>query len=284
MCRLFGFRSVIQSQVHQSLVSADNALETQSHRHPHGWGVAYYVAGSPHLIKSERSALNDSIFKKVSGVVSSQTVLAHVRKATLGKVDILNTHPFQYGPWVFAHNGNIKNFADCKDEILAAINPHFKRFILGETDSELIFFYLLSFLTKKCDLLERDYPIDIAFSAINEALTNLAQITGPINFDNTGPDTETYITFILTNGSMMVAHGGGKDLYYSTYKKRCGERDTCPSFSKECESAANNGSTVNHLIFASEPLQGENIWLKLSSGELVGVDASMKLKSSHEIK
>jgi len=283
MCRLFGFRSVIYSQVHQSLVAADNALETQSHRHPHGWGVAYYVAGSPHLIKSERSALNDVIFKKVSGIVSSQTVLAHVRKATLGKVDILNTHPFQYGPWVFAHNGNIKNFADHKEQILSEISPHFKRFILGETDSELIFFYLLSSMANKHQLLDSDYPLSIAFQAIKEAITSLAKIVGDINFENTGPDTETYLTFIMTNGALMVAHGGGKDLYYSTYKRRCGERDSCPSFSPECEAATTSG-LVNHLIFASEPLQGENIWIRVKDGELIGVDAGMRLNSTHELK
>jgi hypothetical protein len=38
MCRIFGFRSVIQSQVHRSLVSADNALMIQGERHPDGWG------------------------------------------------------------------------------------------------------------------------------------------------------------------------------------------------------------------------------------------------------
>ena len=45
MCRLFGFRSVIPSQMHRSLIAADNALGRQSERHPDGWGVAYYVDG-----------------------------------------------------------------------------------------------------------------------------------------------------------------------------------------------------------------------------------------------
>ena len=56
MCRLFGFRSVIPSQVHRSLLSADNALGTQSSQHPDGWGVAFYVDGSPHLTKSPSTA------------------------------------------------------------------------------------------------------------------------------------------------------------------------------------------------------------------------------------
>ncbi|NOS35310.1 MAG: class II glutamine amidotransferase, partial [Deltaproteobacteria bacterium] len=63
MCRLFGFRSVIHSQVHSSLVSADNALAFQSNEHPDGWGVAYYIAGAPHIVKTSHSAIDCKIFQ-----------------------------------------------------------------------------------------------------------------------------------------------------------------------------------------------------------------------------
>ena len=56
MCRLFGFRSVIQSQVHRTLMDADNALGTQSTEHRDGWGVAYYVDGAPHITRSPTTA------------------------------------------------------------------------------------------------------------------------------------------------------------------------------------------------------------------------------------
>ena len=84
MCRLFGFRSVIPSRVHRSLLAAENALGVQSNDHPDGWGVAFYVDGAPHVTRSPLTALGDSLFHRLSGVVSSQTVLAHVRKATQG--------------------------------------------------------------------------------------------------------------------------------------------------------------------------------------------------------
>ena len=70
MCRLFGFRSVIPSQVHRSLLDADNALGIQSNEHPDGWGVAYYVEGAPHVARSPVTALGDQLFHRVSGVVS----------------------------------------------------------------------------------------------------------------------------------------------------------------------------------------------------------------------
>ena len=148
MCRLFGFRSVIPSQVHRSLLQADNALGLQSVKHPDGWGVAHYIDGSPHVIRSSMTAISDTLFHRVSGVVASETVLAHVRKATQGEKSVLNCHPFQYGRWIFAHNGDIPEFSQYRDEILQLINPHLRRFVLGDTDSEVIFHLFLSELNR----------------------------------------------------------------------------------------------------------------------------------------
>ena len=210
MCRLFGFRSVIQSQVHSSLVSADNALEVQSNKHADGWGVCYYMAGSPHIIKSEKTAVEDSIFKKISGIVSSETVLAHLRAATLGETSILNTHPFQFGNWVFAHNGNIKNFEKFKREIKNQISPELRRFILGSTDSELIFYFILSNLSKKISLENLYCDIDILAQSVRESVATLVEIIGNYSKIDDAGNTETYITFILTNGKTMISHQGDR--------------------------------------------------------------------------
>ena len=121
----------MQSQVHRSLVSADNALMQQSERNPDGWGVAYYLGGAPHVIKSVSTAVSDEMFRHVSGIVTSETVLAHVRKATQGRLTVFDTHPFQYGSWVFVHNGNIANFDAIRDRLQQRIPPVLRRFILG---------------------------------------------------------------------------------------------------------------------------------------------------------
>lgn len=275
MCRLFGFRSVILSQVHQSLVNADNALEVQSREHPHGWGVAYYVRNSPHIIKSTNAALEDKIFKRISGVVSSQTVLGHIRKATVGETNILNTHPFQYGHWTFAHNGNIRNFSDVKADILEHIPEYFQKFILGTTDSEVIFYFFLSKISQKINLSEEKIDIELVTEILKNALSELTKIIGSLSFDKNAAPTENFISFILTNGHMMLAFNGGKKLYYSTYKNKCVDRDTCNSFSPECEAPSRSGF-VNHLIFSSEPLSGDNIWIELEPMEMMGVDFKMK--------
>lgn len=277
MCRLFGFRSVIQSQVHKSLVDAENALQGQSQKHPDGWGVAYYQAGAPHVVKSKESALDDHLFKRVSGIVSSQTVIAHIRKATQGDHSILNTHPFQFGQWVFAHNGNLKNFSHHREQLLAEISPGLKRFILGDTDSEVLFYLMLSNIMTVHDLTSTNIEYRLLKDAVTRTLDDVQKIVGDFHEQEGHGDKETYLTFILTNGHSMLAHQGGQRLHWSTWKNRCSERDTCPSFAPACESATKDGH-VNHLVFTSEPLHGENIWNEMKSGEIIGVDAKMKLQ------
>lgn len=267
MCRLFGFRSIIPSQVHTSLVDAENALGAQSSSHPDGWGVAYYVDGAPHVTKSPTHALGDQLFHRLSGVVSSQTVLAHVRKATRGEKGLLNCHPFQFGRWVFAHNGDIPGFERFQRRLRLEIAPRLRRFVLGETDSETLFFIFLTQLESIVPLRERA-PVSAAVAAVRATLSLVRSICQ-------GPSpAELSLTFIATDGDVMVATQGGKELAFSTYKTRCPDRDHCPSLSPECEAPSRTGQ-VNHLIVSSERLHGFNVWEELSPGDILAVDDSM---------
>lgn len=277
MCRLFGFRSVISSQVHRSLMEADNAMLHQSNFHSDGWGVAYYVAGAPHLIKSTDAAVQDSLFHKVSGIVASETVIAHLRKATQGNLCITNAHPFQYGRWTFAHNGNLENFAAKREQLLSRVSPRLRRYILGTTDSEVIFYLLMSHLSRHVELHRPGCSLEQLFEAVEAMIREVVDIVGPLHKDSAGPPDKTYLTFLLTDGQTMMAFQGGKSLYSSTYKSRCSERDTCPCFAAECESESKTGY-VNHLLFTSEPIQSENIWQPMETGSMIGVDWNMRLK------
>ena len=268
MCRLFGFRSVIPSQVHRSLVLAENALGVQSHKHPDGWGVVYYVDGCPHLTRSAATAVGDTLFHRLSGVVASETVLAHVRQATQGKSSVLNSHPFQYGRWVGAHNGDIPNLEQVRAELRAEISPGLLRFVLGDTDSELLFFQFLSRLAEYGPL-GRTHALSDVVRALRRTVERTREIC-----DVDGH--RALLTLMLTDGQTLVACQGGRQLYYSTYKRRCADRETCSSLSAECEAPTGTGH-VNHLIVSSEPLQGENVWIELSEGDVVAIDHRMRV-------
>ncbi|MEO6603946.1 MAG: class II glutamine amidotransferase [Polyangiaceae bacterium] len=272
MCRLFGFRSVIPSQVHRSLLAAENALGVQSNDHPDGWGVAFYVDGAPHVTRSPTTALGDALFHRLSGVVSSETVLAHVRKATQGTRTIFNCHPFQFGRWVFAHNGDIPNFESKRELLLAQVSPRFRRFILGETDSEVLFFVFMTVLEAQGSLTA-DNDIDSISAALKEAVNRARELC-----DIDG--TRALLTVVATNGDCLVAAQGGKELFFSTYKTRCSDRGTCASLSAACEAPSSTGR-VNHFIVSSEPLQGENVWERLAAGDVIGVDGRMQVRRSH---
>ncbi len=271
MCRMFGFRSVLDSHVHRSLMSADNAIAVQSKAHPDGWGVAYYASGAPHVIKSAGTAMTDHLFQRVSGVVTSQTVVAHIRKATQGDISTLNCHPFQFGRWILAHNGDVRGFAEVVEPLKRLIAPKFRCFLLGDTDSEVIFHLFLTHLCTRADLSRRGTPVEAVVTALRTTVEDVRRLSSQAGLE------DPLLTLLVTDGETMAGHRSGKELYFSTHKRSCSERTSCHFFSAECEAPTRTGY-VNHLIVSSEPLQGENVWTPLEEDEVVAVDHFMRFE------
>lgn len=249
-------------------MSAENALGVQAENHPDGWGVAYYVAGSPHIIKSSAAAYDDRLFKRVSGIVSSQTVLAHVRKATVGEMSLVNSHPFQYGRWVMAHNGDIRGFSEVQSELSLLVDPRLRRFILGDTDSELIFYLFLTYLSRREELHRPGVDIEVVADSLRMTVDTILNLSAKKGLE------DPLLTITVTDGVLMVASRKGKELHRSTYKASCPERDVCPSLTFECENPSQSGY-VSHFILSSEPLQGHNVWEALPDAAVVGCDWRM---------
>lgn len=64
----------------------------------------------------------------------SKVVLAHIRAATDGDRSAANSHPFQFGPLLFMHNGGVP---DWREHFASALRcPDLRRLLAGETDSE----------------------------------------------------------------------------------------------------------------------------------------------------
>lgn len=275
MCRVFGFRSVLSSRVHRSLISSDNALLNQSEEHPDGWGVAYYIHNTPHIVKQAETANTDHLFQRVSGIASSETVIAHIRKSTEGKNSLVNTHPFQFGKWVFAHNGHIHGFELKKQKILDKIPSSLSKYILGETDSEHIFYYLLARMAELKNL-DQVFTSRELVSVFQRSLTDLENLVGKHTLEDSNDLTKNYFTFLLSDGQSMLAYQGGKDLHYSVHKTKCSESSSCDFYTHYCETEDVSGK-VNHLLFSSEPISGENIWQKMPARMAIAIDVNMIL-------
>ena len=116
---------------------------------------------------------------------------------------------------------------------------------------------------------------DKLLQGVRQAISSITTIIGPHEQTEKDPSL-TYLTFLLSNGKTLLAHQGGQSLWYSTYKSRCPERNTCESFNETCEAVSKSGF-VNHLLFSSEPISGENIWQRMDSGNIILVDDAMKI-------
>jgi predicted glutamine amidotransferase len=142
MCRLLGIVSSEPTEFRLALREAPRSLAALSREHRDGWGLAVWNdASSWQIDKGIACAHEDERFHELAGGMG-ELLVAHIRQKTVGCSSLENTHPFHSGRWIFAHNGTIKDVAFLR----ANVSPARKRAILGQTDSELFFAYLLTSL------------------------------------------------------------------------------------------------------------------------------------------
>jgi len=160
--------------------------------HVDGWGIAFFEdRGLRHFVDhlpAAESPVADLIRKYP---IKSRNVIAHIRKATQGAVNLQNCHPFvrelwgRY--WVFAHNGNLENYAP-------VLHGNFRP--VGTTDSERAFCWLMQELAKS----------HAGVPSIEELTLTLRELVPQIARHGT-------FNFMLSNGEALWAHAS-TNLYY----------------------------------------------------------------------
>ncbi len=249
----------------------------QSKEHPDGWGIGYYVDDYPHLYRNPSQALEDGLFRDLGGVVSAYTLLGHIRKASVGPVNLLNCHPFQFGNWLFAHNGEIGGYNEeptIRQAVAELVSPRFERHLLGTTDSEAIFFVFLSRLARRFeDFHLPGLPFDAVAAELRGTVADILAVS------DTYGEQQTKMTIIVTNGSLMLGHRYRMPLHLSTYKTKCPESGSCAFYRPAmCEAAVGDG-IVRHMVLSSEkPAENPNVWIEMVEGETVGVDWGMHFR------
>jgi glutamine amidotransferase len=209
MCRLFGQLADSHRDAREPLCSAENALRTQSHLHPHGWGIAWYGARGPQVRRGVMPAHADDDFVHAGQRARSRVVLAHVRDASVGRVALENTHPFVEDCWVFAHNGTVaryKRSRPVRAGLLAAISPARRRRLRGETDSEACFQLFLS----RIDL--RAGSRGVALADVRGALAETVELVTAIADRGEARST---LNFLVSDGRLLAACRHGKPLHAS---------------------------------------------------------------------
>jgi glutamine amidotransferase len=274
MCRLFGFRSGVERGAHHSLVEAENALLIQSQSHPDGWGLGYYEDGQARVHKGTEPAFRDQAFATLSRSLTSQTVIAHVRQATVGPVSDVNTHPFTWQNWIFAHNGTVFGFSQLRPYFLEEIPAHLRALIRGTTDSEHCFFLFLGELEHLCDLDRPDT------TSVEEALTNtLQKVASWCRL--VGIRQAPCMNFLISNGTLFIASRLGRDLHYSTRGFSCAPLSSCSDDPWSMLSLP--GRVVSHLLVASERTSAEDAWEEVPNNSILLVDEGMRLRLRRDV-
>jgi predicted glutamine amidotransferase len=141
MCRLLGYCSRDAASVAELLGTESlRAFTSLSDLHGDGWGMAWYAGSRPVAWKSAARAGREPEYDKLAWQPLGDLGLVHLRWATPGlAISDVNTHPFRYGDYTFAHNGAIYP----QERLGEMLPPEWERRLAGSTDSERYFLHLM---------------------------------------------------------------------------------------------------------------------------------------------
>jgi len=241
MCQLLGMNANTPTDVMFSFAG----LATRADEHKDGFGIAFFEGRGLRLFVDAHSARQSPVAELVQHYpIRSENVIAHIRKATQGRLALENTHPFMrelWGRyWAFAHNGHLEGF---QPRLHAAFRP------VGETDSERAFCWLMQELAKA----HADVPtVEELSHTLAELLPRLA-VHGTFNM-------------LLTNGQALWAHATTR--LVSVERAHPFGAATLADADVTVDFAALTTPTDRVAVIATEPLTTGEAWLPFAAGEL----------------
>ncbi|MBC3932641.1 MAG: class II glutamine amidotransferase [Undibacterium curvum] len=255
MCQLLGMNCNTPTDIVFSFTGfATRGGLTDEHKD--GWGIAFFEGNGVRLFVDHQPAMSSPVAELIKRYpIKSENVIAHIRKATQGEVTLENCHPFVrecWGKyWVFAHNGDLKNFAP---ELDGSFLP------VGSTDSEMAFCYLLQRMRERFGEQSPDLP---ALSRFMQDICREIAAYGTFNL-------------MLSNGEALFTHCSTK-LHYIV------RQYPFPTASLSDEQMSVDFSEVTTprdkvAVIVTEPLTHNEHWTQYQPGEMkVFVDGDVWL-------
>jgi glutamine amidotransferase len=236
------------------LLDAPDSLSVQSHREPDGTGLGWFDAeGNPRVSKQPLAAYADKTFATSAHDACSRTFIAHIRFASTGSLTAQNTHPFEQGGRLFAHNGVIGD--------LHALEAHLgedMQLVRGDTDSERFF----ALITREIAAHEEDVESGVV-AACSWVARHLPLYA--INFVLTTADGVWAFRYPLTHELFVMERSAGSALEHNS---RLGSRVS-----------SEHGERRPMAVIASECMDADSSWRALDSGELVSISGSLEVRS-----
>jgi glutamine amidotransferase len=256
MCRLFALHAgtnVVTATFW--LLDAPDNLAAQSRRNPDGTGLGVFDGqGRPELRKQPIAAWQDRDFATEAHDMTGTTFVAHVRYATTGVHDVVNTHPFMQDGRIFAHNGVVEGL-DVLDERLRELGT--ADLVLGQTDSERVF----ALITASVRARGGDVPAGLV-----DAMQWLAGNV-PIYAVNILLSTATDV--------WALRYPEPNELYLLDRREISASRFHLRT--NRIRAQSEQLDTSSSVVFASEPMDDDPRWRLIAPGELVHVDAALDI-------
>ncbi|MDQ6685767.1 MAG: class II glutamine amidotransferase [Pseudomonadota bacterium] len=241
MCQLLALNANTPTDVMFSFAG----FSTRADEHKDGFGIAFFEGAGVRVFVDPQSARVSPLAEMIRRYpIKSEVVVAHIRKATQGRVALENTHPFvrelwgRY--WVFAHNGDLKGYAP---RLHAAFHP------VGQTDSERAFCWLMQELAKAHASLP---PIAELSATLAELLPQIAR-HGVFNM-------------MLGNGQALWAHCSTR-LFHLVRRHPFGQASLSDD-DMTVDFAAQTSSRDRVAVVVTEPLTSDETWDAFAPGEM----------------
>lgn len=241
MCQLLGMNANTPTDVMFSFAG----LATRADEHKDGFGIAFFEERGIRVFIDPESALRSPVARMVKDYpIKSDQVIAHIRKATYGRIALENCHPFvrelwgRY--WVFAHNGDLHGYAP-------RLHGHFRP--VGDTDSERAFCWIMQELAKA----------HASVPSVDELTRTLRELM---------PAPAAFGTFnmLLSNGQALWAHASTQ-LHWLVREQPFGAA-TLADEDLSVDFGPLTQPSDRVAIIATEPLTTGEAWTPMARGEM----------------
>ena len=250
MCQLLGMNGNTPTDI----VFSFTGFATRAAEHKDGFGIAFFEGPGVRCFVDHQSAHDSPVAQMVKHYpIRSRHVIAHIRKATQGRVALENTHPFvrelwgRY--WVFAHNGDLKDY---HPKLHAAFHP------VGDTDSERAFCWILQELAKN----------HASLPSVRDLTETLRELAAPIARHGT-------FNFLLSHGDALWAHASTRLHWlvrqHPFARARLQDDDLTVNF------AEHTTPSDRVAVVVTEPLTADEPWQAFAPGELKVFEAGKPL-------
>ncbi|WP_146196665.1 class II glutamine amidotransferase, partial [Acinetobacter stercoris] len=256
MCQLLGMNCATPTDITFSFRGFSQRAGVTSD-HSDGFGIAFFEDKACRLFVDNQSAIESPIAELIRNYpIKSRNVIAHIRKATQGKITLENSHPFireLWGRhWIFAHNGDLHGF---NPKLSGQFTP------VGNTDSEIAFCYLLDQLVKRFGYVEP--KIDEIFDVLKEVAPEVAEY-GTFNY-------------CLSNGQALFSYATTK--LHWLVREYPFQHAQLIDLDVEVDFSQVTTPQDRVAVITTEPLTQNEHWTAYQSGEMILFQHGKAIKS-----